>query len=312
MIRIFLFILAAGVWGGQGYDFELPAGRVVIVSDTNRKFPAAIQQKNFDRFLPILFRRIAEEPGVVGMFHAGDIALIGGLKKPVMGLTGWDAFRQDTHFLRRRGIPIFAVRGNHDYRGSKEAALRNFEEAFPHLKGKGHYSVKVGDSLFLMLDSNLRHLPQATRADQAHWLGATLARADADAAVARIGAIFHHPPYATPLRGLAVSYPSVIREFVEPIRSSPKSVLIVSGHSHQYERQLAKGLNFVVAGGGNTPHWPKILQPRPLVGRHTRIIDFHYLRIFPTEMPGVLKELTVEMVRYAGGRWPVGHRFFLP
>jgi 3',5'-cyclic AMP phosphodiesterase CpdA len=92
----------------------------------------------------------------------------------------------------------------------------------------------------VFLDSNAYE-----RADQETWLEADLAAARAAKARAII-AFTHDGPYARGYHGGS----AIARDRYVPILLKYKVDLVLSGHDHIYQRGDAKGLRYVVSGGG--------------------------------------------------------------
>ena len=153
--------------------------------------------------------------------------------------------------LREAGIAIHPVLGNHEYWLREGPALRNFFERFPSLGGRRWRSDAYGPLGLVFLDSNERELGGQAWAEQAAWLGETLARFDADPRVAGVVVFSHHPPYTNST--VTGDGAHVQRAFVPLVANARKTLAMVSGHVHSFERFVRGGKTYVVAGGGGGP-----------------------------------------------------------
>ncbi len=103
----------------------------------------------------------------------------------------------------------------------------------------------------VFLDSNIDELPAATWEAQRVWYEATLAAYDADAAVRGVLVLLHHPPYTNST--VTSDEEHVQRVIVPPLLHAKKTLGLVSGHVHSYERFERGGKMFLVSGGGGGP-----------------------------------------------------------
>ena len=79
----------------------------------------------------------------------------------------------------------------------------------------------------------------------------TLSAYDADPGVRAVLVAFHHPPFTnSTVTGDEIH---VQRAFVPPFERARKTVAILSGHVHGYERYERAGKSYVVSGGGGGP-----------------------------------------------------------
>ncbi|HEX5855277.1 MAG TPA: metallophosphoesterase, partial [Thermoanaerobaculia bacterium] len=123
---------------------------------------------------------------VVGL---GDLVFHGSSRRD------WEGFDALTAPLRAAGVPLLPVLGNHEYWARRAPALRNVVARFPRLAVSRWYAETYGPLRLLFLDSNERALGAAAWREEAGWLDAELARADAEEAVKGVVLFGHHPPY---------------------------------------------------------------------------------------------------------------------
>src|SRR5437763_2198652 len=126
-----------------------------------------------------LVRQIAaDKPDFV--LITGDLVYVGS------NAADWRRFDRETESLRQAGVRIVPVLGNHDVRGG-EPALENYFRRFPELQRQSTevngrhavlaqpqrwYSLRHGNCLFLVLDSDTDHAPGSA---QGEWLKSRLA-----------------------------------------------------------------------------------------------------------------------------------------
>jgi hypothetical protein len=130
----------------------------------------------------------------------------------------------------------------------------------------------------ILLNSNFTKLSSSDILKQKGWLLETLAKLDADPAVADVIVTCHHAPY-TNSKIVGSSVPVQVN-FVPAFIQSKKSRLFITGHAHAFEHFLKEGKDFLTIGGGGGIHQPLNTKP-------DRIEDlaadykpmFHYLTV---------------------------------
>jgi 3',5'-cyclic AMP phosphodiesterase CpdA len=135
-------------------------------------------------------------------------------------------------WLRRSGVRVAGVVGNHDVR------VQGGRYQFDELRMPGpYYRRAIGPVELYLLDSNDVDDAQTT------WLRRTLSRSRARWKVAA----FHHPAYTC---GQYESHRSVVARWV-PLFERYGVRLVLSGHDHNYQRFAARrGVRYLVHGGG--------------------------------------------------------------
>ena len=197
----------------------------------------------------------------------GDIVLTGQDDKD------WKVFENETKQLRDK-VKLFPVLGNHDLIGKSGQTkfVKHFAELahYSVLQRNGWYSMKYENSLFLMLDSQSSYSPQSL---QGSWLRNQLKRVPDDLNFLFI--ILHHPVVTHPGNRLTnvsvcgdkrktLSAVHHVEEAEKELKAvledfshahSSINVIVFSGHNHNYERYVEKGITYIVtAGGGATPY----------------------------------------------------------
>jgi 3',5'-cyclic AMP phosphodiesterase CpdA len=193
----------------------------VIISDTHVGAS--------DSIYPELMRRIDDEKLQVIM-HAGDAIDTPG------SLTQWARFFEITGPGKR----VYLAPGNHDIHGTRSLAV--YRKFFAAL----YYSFSEGDTLFILLNTEVPGEEGRVANEQLAWLEAELRRPFKYRFV-----FLHEPPYpAVPLHGLdrhIDARDTLHRLFVEYGVS-----LVVSGHDHVYDRTMRNGIVYVIAPSSRT------------------------------------------------------------
>ncbi|RYF74488.1 MAG: metallophosphoesterase family protein, partial [Cytophagaceae bacterium] len=151
-----------------------------------------------------------------------------------------------------RNLPFYATPGNHDYHDDNNAynvpyyALTTFpkqgEAGGTPSNSSSYYSVDYGPVHLVSMDSfgneEGKYRIWDTTGTQIQWLKRDLA-ANRDAGTKRPWTIivFHHPPYTQGSRNSDTEQDLILnRERLTPIFERYNVDLVVSGHSHVYER----------------------------------------------------------------------------
>ena len=224
--------VSAGVSRTQIYSFHTmpPAGAVVRIGvygdvrgghAVHRKLVAQMLREGLD-FIAV----------------TGDMVLHGADE------ADWQRFFAVTRELLAT-VPYYPAVGNHDVGWG--GATANADDIFALPQGPNGrplgtywYSRDVSDIHLVFLDSNAYD-----RTDQETWLASDLAAARANKARAII-VFTHDGPYARGYHGGS----AIARDRYVPILLKYKVDLVFSGHDHIYQRGDAKGLRYVVSGGG--------------------------------------------------------------
>lgn len=162
----------------------------------------------------------------------------------------WAAFDVLSTPIREAGIPVIAAMGNHEYWGGRSGE-GHFFARFPHLDGERWYVRAWGPLRFVVLNSNEGDLWKREWREQKRWYERTLAELDRDPAVRGVIVVAHHPPYTNST--VTSDERHVQRDFVPAFLAARKTLALMNGHVHSYERFERQGKAFVVSGGGGGP-----------------------------------------------------------
>jgi Icc-related predicted phosphoesterase len=216
-------------------------GRFAVVSDLQRTSRLELWRESNPRERERILRRIGEEsPDFVAML--GDLVFRGS------SASDWSEFDRLTGPLTRARIPMFPILGNHEYWVSSRLALPNY---FSQFHGRRWYAGSYGPLALLFLDSNRSRMPRVEWKAQIDWYTSALQAAQDDPAVRGILVFVHHPPYTNST--VTSDTIPVQRSIVPPFVAAGKTMAMLSGHVHSYERFERAGKVFLVSGGGGGP-----------------------------------------------------------
>jgi predicted MPP superfamily phosphohydrolase len=217
----------------------------VVLGDTQRTtFPERLllgREQN-ERASRALIEKLAREEQPALVVHLGDLVSCGASERE------WRYFDRLVAPLGALGIPIRPVLGNHDYWGPRARALRLARRRFPELAPHTFAALRQGELGMIWLDSNLTG-DAAT--EQLRWFEATLAGYERDPQVRGVLAFAHHPPFSN-ARHQERTRP-VLSGLLGPFCAAGKTLALLSGHVHGYERFQLRGKTFIVSGGAGGP-----------------------------------------------------------
>jgi hypothetical protein len=238
----------------------------------------------------------------------------------------WDVFDKQTKPLRDSKIRLFSVLGNHDVDGGsgRPDFYKHFADlkSYPQLEKNVWYSVVYGDSLFLMLDSQLDYRANSA---QGTWLRGMLKGVPDD--LEFLFVVLHHPVMSHAATGIGrmpvcngqkstfVAAHGVdenektLRAMLEEFsQSHPLARLLVfSGHNHNYERYVDKRITYIVSGGGGAT--PYSIRRDPNDAYHDSGPTFHYCKL-SIDDKGVA--FVMFKLNPKDGSWKQGDAFQLP
>jgi Icc-related predicted phosphoesterase len=260
----------------EGATIHYHSGRFAIVGDLQRTSRIEFWRKqNTDECMQLMQQIATEAPDFLAI--VGDLVFCGS------SATDWAAFDQLARPLSHACVPILPLLGNHDYWLAQRAALAHFFARFPHLEGRHWFSTTYGPLGLIFLDSNVRRLPAVQWRQQSAWYRQELARFERAADIRGVLVLLHHPPYTNST--LIPDDLEVQHTFVPPFNQMRKTLLMVSGHVHSYERYERAGKTFLVTGGGGP-------RSKLATGRRRRHVDdrfggpplrgFHFLILSPS------------------------------
>jgi predicted MPP superfamily phosphohydrolase len=180
------------------------------------------------------------------------VVMLGDLVSWGASASDWSELDEQTTLLRRMNVGVLAVPGNHDYYGGER--LRRYFARLPHLHRHRWYERRYGALALIFLDSNAGRLRRYEWREQQRWYEATLSRLDADPSVRGVLVFLHHSPWTN--SSVVDDDGDVLSTFVPAFRRKKKTMAMLSGHAHGYERFEAWGKALIVSGGGGGPRGP--------------------------------------------------------
>src|SRR5258708_2668295 len=130
---------------------DVPAQfRFVAFGDTRFHDPADTEAANAVVRQTLVKAIDEEKPAFVSI--GGDIVYSGDNPKD------WQVWDSETSLWQAHKIVVYPALGNHDLHGDQKTALGNYFARFPAVKESRFYSVRIGNSLMLVLDIPLPEL----------------------------------------------------------------------------------------------------------------------------------------------------------
>jgi len=263
--------------------------RIIVYGDMRFTDPLEVKATNPKVRRWLVEQVAAEKPAAVLL--SGDVPWHGGQAGD------YDVYRRETQIWRDARLHIYPALGNHEFAGhtTEQECLENWWKAFPELRGRRWYSVKLGSSVYVLnLDSNSPLLPDS---EQIAWVKAQLA--GLPATVRFVFFNLHHPPVVDVQENGDASHNGrpnehALAEFLAqaPEKSSVRFI-VAAGHIHNYERFFQDGIVYLVSGGGGADPRPIVRLPADLYP-DAGFPNYHYVRFV---LDG--ESLTGTMVRVA-------------
>lgn len=213
----------------------------------------------------------AADPAFISI--GGDITYVGA------NANDWKVWDQETVGWHEHNIPVLPALGNHDLKGDERTALSNYFARFPELKNSRYYSVRIANTLMLVLDSSL----EETSGVQGIWLNSKLDSLPGD--IDFVFIVLHHPPYTSSssvkLFGGGHSARTPEQELANMLERRQATMrarfVVFSGHIHNYERHEHGGVLYFVTGGGGAHAYPIEREDSDLF--QSKGINYHYLLV---------------------------------
>lgn len=227
-----------------------------------------LKSSNNEEATDAIFSALLHEPDLSALFHLGDITSAGFLKD------SWKTMSEHFLSLKKAGIQVYPVMGNHEYFIFPSKGRKMFFKNFPHLSSSW-YMKQIGSIAVILLNSNFSHLTDYDISEQQTWFRKLVAQLDDDISVDFIIVGTHHSPYTNS----KVVSPSkeVQRQFLPVFFSSKKCKLFLSGHAHTFEHFKKKGKDFLVIGGGGGLLQPLLKEQRFKDEYNNNKRMFHYM-----------------------------------
>jgi acid phosphatase type 7 len=263
----------------------------VAFGDTRFHDPSDTQPANATVRKALIAAIDEERPALVSI--GGDIVYSGEDSKD------WAVYDTETKAWREHNIPVYPALGNHDLKGDQNTALANYFARFPQLDTSRFYSLRMGNSLMLVLDSSVNE----TSGPQGDWL-----RRQLDALPASVDFAFlvlHHPPYTSSsdqkIFGGGHSARATEQALANMLEAQQQHmharIIVFSGHVHNYERHEHNGITYFVSGGGGARPY---LIPRASDDLYKDAgVNHHYLLVL---VRGKSVEISMNKLEFKDGK----------
>lgn len=245
--------------------------RIIVYGDMRFTDPSETSATNPKVRRWLVDKIAAEKPDAVLL--SGDVPWRGGKS------SDYDVYRAETKIWREAHLFTYPALGNHEFHGSEHACLENWWNAFPELRGRRWYSVKLGDSVYILnLDSNSSLLAGG---EQMAWVRSQLGHLPSS--VRFVFFNLHHPPVVDVQPNGDASHNGrpnehALAQFLAraPEKSRVRFV-VAAGHVHNYERFDRDGIVYLVSGGGGAKPRPIVRGPADLY-QDSSFPNYHYVK----------------------------------
>lgn len=148
-------------------------------------------------------------------------------------------------------VPLIAAIGNHDYRGTKGKNLipEQFKKFLRYGKDKndlGDMVIDFGQFRLMVFNSNYFKLTRKAESKQLKWIIDEFE--DAKRSNVPMIVSMHYPIYSSSMNRFTSGSVRKMRKNLDPLFREYNIPLVLSGHTHMYERSYRDGVHYVVAG----------------------------------------------------------------
>ena len=199
----------------------------------------------------------------VNLLMLGDLTSRGSVEET------WSPLDDFMNSLKIIGTKVYAIPGNHEYMSRSSGGTSMFIQRFQKEWLSG-YVVRIDSLAIVMLNSNIDKIADNELEKQLKWYKTTMISLDYDPAINAIIVCTHHPPYSN--SKIVGSSEQVQKLIIPDFETSHKSLLFISGHSHNLEYFSGNfGKHFLVIGGGGGLTQP--LTPRNRSKHHDLLLQ---------------------------------------
>jgi 3',5'-cyclic AMP phosphodiesterase CpdA len=154
-------------------------------------------------------------------------------------------------------VPYFLTVGNHDAHPKVPLSEKRYKEEVDLPGNELYYSFTAGNSLFVVLDSNIDDQEKRITGEQLKWLEGVFANSQQKHKFV----FLHHPLYTDLGKGHHAhdsidKYPDS-RDRLETLFAKSRVDAVFAGHEHYYERRTVDGIIHIITGGGGAPIYDK-------------------------------------------------------
>jgi acid phosphatase type 7 len=154
-------------------------------------------------------------------------------------------------------VPYFIAVGNHEVHPKVPLSEKVYKEQVDLPGNELYYSFTAGNSLCIVLDSNLDGQERKITGEQFKWLEGILAQSGQKHKFV----FLHHPLYTDLGKGhhsqdSIDKYPED-RDRLQALFAKYKVDAVFAGHEHYYEKRTVNGILHIITGGGGAPMYDK-------------------------------------------------------
>jgi len=245
---------------------------VVTYGDMRFTDPANVTATNPTARRSLIQHILEEKPDAIVL--NGDVPWHGG------DPNDYEVYKAETQAWRDSNLRIFPALGNHEFAQCEVSqCLANWWAAFPKLKGRRWYSVRLGVKIYLVaLDSDDSLLPGS---EQHEWLKSQIASLPHEIDFILIS--MHHPPVADIQTRFIVDHNPRPNEIAlaqllkTAAKTSRARFIVAAGHIHNYQRFLQDGVVYLVSGGGGAAPY-QIDRTPPDLYQDRGFPNYHYVK----------------------------------
>ena len=195
------------------------------------------------------------------VIHTGDLVYNAGENASTAEAFALKYFQPFAPLLHQ--LPVYPVPGNHDYApDARIEGVPYYFHVFPPLadssqagpspsRQRQYYTVVYQNIQFVFLDSQV-YFGEPGKTEQEEWLDQRLKDDQFKYSVV----ITHVPPFTSSVIHPADSQP--VRQAWHGKFAGAGVSLVLSGHSHNYERLVVNDVTYVVTGGGSSRLYPAL------------------------------------------------------
>ena len=219
---------------------------IVAVGDLQRTslWEFLIGRESNDQERKVIIENISEN-------NPGSVVLLGDMIFEGDNGDHWKYFDSLMIPITKKKMPLLPVIGNHEYYGKDRIAFQYLTERFPVFKRSRWYTDVCDSIAIVFLDSNNNEYSEREWNKQIDWFRNILRTYDRDSAIKGILVFAHHPPYTNSI--VAGDAMQLRHGFVPAFDNTKKTMALITGHAHAYERFVENGKTFIVSGGGGGP-----------------------------------------------------------
>lgn len=146
-------------------------------------------------------------------------------------------------------IPQIAVIGNHDYRGGSALGLPKYFQKFMRWEGSptnGNLFFEMPGFQLVIWNSNTSKLSKVQEIEMWRWLEEKMQAAQKTDIPLVLAT--HFPVYSSSINRFTTKAVIKLRSHLVPLAEKYGVRLVLSGHTHMFERSHKDGVNYLVAG----------------------------------------------------------------